>query len=85
MKRLRFRAVDRTGYLTRLENYPTLGKTPRFMGIAPGTDLLYVANETTDNITEFRLNESNQRLEYTGRMICTESPVCITFVNERKE
>ena len=65
-----------------LDFYPTLGLTPRFMSFNPDYSKFYVANEDSDTIIELKLDEETGRLSYTGRIIPTESPVCITFLEE---
>ena len=77
-----YRVNQETGYMTLLDFYPTLGLTPRFMSFNPDYSKFYVANEDTDTIIEFKLDEDTGRLSYTGRIIHTESPVCITFLKE---
>lgn len=74
-----YRINDKTGYLTTLGFYPTLGLTPRFVGFDTKGEFLYAANEDSDNIVEMKLDSEKGTIEYTGRMINTESPVCITF------
>lgn len=74
-----YRINRETGYLTTLGFYPVLGKTPRFMTFNQDGSKLYVANEDSDKIIEMQLSPEKGLLEYTGRAIDTESPVCITF------
>lgn len=38
-----------------------------------------MANEDSDTIVEMKLDSEQGRMEYTGRVIAAESPVCITF------
>ena len=57
---------------------PTLGLTHI---LSPSTTITacFMANGDSDTIVEMRLCEETGRMEYTGRIIHTESPVCITF------
>ena len=72
--------IDRdTGYMKQLGFYPSLGLTPRFITFDPDYGRLYAANEDSDTIVEMKLDSEKGILEYTGRIIETESPVCITF------
>ena len=74
-----YRIDQNTGYMKELGYYPTLGLTPRFIAFNRDYSLFYAANEDSDTIVEMRLCEETGRMEYTGRIIHTESPVCITF------
>ena len=77
-----YRINQNNGYMKLLDFYPTLGLTPRFMSFNPDYSKFYVANEDSDTIIELKLDEETGRLSYTGRIIPTESPVCITFLEE---
>lgn len=68
-----------TGYLTTLGFVPVLGKTPRFITFNDEGTRLYTANEDSDTIVEMKLDADRGLIEYTGRIIKTESPVCISF------
>lgn len=74
-----YRINQRTGYLTNLGFVPVLGKTPRFITFDDHGELLYAANEDSDMIVEMKLDPVRGQIEYTGRTINTESPVCISF------
>lgn len=74
-----YRIDQNTGYMTELGYYPCLGKTPRFITFAPDYKLFYAANEDSDTIVEMKLDSVTGQMSYTGRIIETESPVCITF------
>ena len=72
--------IDRnTGYMKELGYYSCLGLTPRFITFNLDYSRFYVANEDSDTIVEMKLDSDRGILEYTGRVISTESPVCITF------
>lgn len=74
-----YRIDQNTGYMKELGYYPTLGLTPRFISFNLDYSKFYVANEDSDTIIEMKLDSETGRMEYTGRVISTESPVCITF------
>lgn len=74
-----YRIDQHTGYMKELGYYPTLGLTPRFISFNPDYSRFYVANEDSDTIVEMKLDSESGHMEYTGRIIPTESPVCITF------
>lgn len=77
-----YRVNQNNGYMKLLDFYPTLGLTPRFITFNPDYSRFYIANEDSDTIVEMKLDEDTGRLDYTGRIIPTESPVCITFKEE---
>ena len=52
------------------------------MSFNPDYSKFYVANKDSDTIIEMKFDEDSSRLSYTGRIIPTESPVCITFLEE---
>lgn len=71
-----------TGYLTCIGFTDVLGKTPRFMTFDSKGEVLYVANEDSDTIVGFNVDQRTGRLTYNGTTISTESPVCIIFSQE---
>lgn len=74
-----YRIDQETGYMKELGYYPALGLTPRFITFNPDYSKFYLANEDSDTIVEMKLDSDKGQMEYTGRIIPTESPVCITF------
>ncbi len=78
-------AIDQqTGKLTRVENEPTQGKTPRNFGIDPTGKYLLAANQSTDNIVVFKINAETGALDPTGHSINVPSPVCVKFLPVKK-
>jgi 6-phosphogluconolactonase len=74
-------AIDqKTGKLTRVENEPTQGKTPRNFGIDPTGAYLLAANQNSDSIVVFRIDPSTGALTPTGQSVAAPSPVCVKFV-----
>ena len=74
-----YRIDQETGYMKELGYYPAMGLTPRFITFNPDYSHFYMANEDSDTIIEMKLDSEQGRMEYTGRVIAAESPVCITF------
>lgn len=68
-----------TGFLRVIDWTNCEGQTPRFMKMDADGKYLYVANEDSDDIAEFCLEPASGKLQFTGRKIATESPVCIVF------
>lgn len=79
-----YRIDQNTGYMTQAGFYSCLGKTPRFITFNPDYSLFYAANEDSDTIIEMKLDSDTGLMTYTGRIIATESPVCITFRKDGK-
>lgn len=77
-----YRIDQKTGYMKELGYYSCLGKTPRFITFDLDYDKFYMANEDSDTIVEMKLDSESGQMTYTGRIIPTESPVCITFRRE---
>ncbi len=75
-----YRVDQNTGYIKEISYESCQGKTPRFITFDKESNRLYVANEDSDTIVEFLLDEEKEILHFTGRIIDTESPVCITFL-----
>lgn len=69
-----------TGTLTAIDWFATGGQTPRNFAIDPTEKWLLVANQNSDNITLFRINQVSGRLTQTNKAINVKTPVCITFV-----
>jgi 6-phosphogluconolactonase len=66
---------------------PTHAKSPRFFCLDPVAKILYAANadegysaqQNTDTIVPFRINQANGKLTPTGQVIKTSSPCTIVF------
>ena len=74
-----FAADPATGWLTAVDIVQTRGKTPRFFALAPDGRFMFVANEDSDTIATFAVNQATGRIEATGGVVSTGSPVCIVF------
>jgi 6-phosphogluconolactonase len=81
-------AVDpKAGTLTPVDWAPTHAKSPRFFGLDPSAKILYAANadegfsaeQNTDTIVPFSINQANGALTPTGQIIKTNSPCTIVF------
>ncbi|MBV5335959.1 beta-propeller fold lactonase family protein, partial [bacterium] len=55
------------------------GKTPRFFTLGPAEDVLFVANEESDDIVALRIDPASGALTPIGSAAKTGSPVCIVF------
>ena len=53
--------------------------TPRFFALDPSCTLLYAANQDSDTIVTFRVDQATGKLAPTGEVVKTGSPVSIVF------
>jgi 6-phosphogluconolactonase len=74
-------SVDRdTGNLTRTETVPLDGKTPRNFAIDPGGQWLWEANQDSDNVILYRIDQKNGGLMPSGLTLKVPAPTCVLFV-----
>jgi 6-phosphogluconolactonase (cycloisomerase 2 family) len=57
----------------------TYGKCPRFLCLSHHGQMLYVANEQSDAIVQYRVDADSGELSPSGHVVNTASPVCIAF------
>ncbi len=76
----RFVVTPDDGLLTYAGNIPTGGAKPRFFAFGPRAKHLYVANQDSDDITVFHVDQAAGSLIKTGVRIAVGSPSAITFV-----
>jgi 6-phosphogluconolactonase len=73
-------AIDpQKGTLTLVEQTPTGGIMPRSFAIDPTGNYLLAANELTNNIVVFRIDQTTGKLAKTGKEIMVDTPVCLQF------
>lgn len=58
---------------------PTQGKTPRFFALDPSGTRLYAANQDSDTIVAFRVDDRSGTLTPTGQVVTVGSPNAIVF------
>jgi len=68
------------GTLTPVEYTPTQGKTPRSFAIDPTSTLLFAANQQSNNIVVFRIDQKTGHLTPTGQVLDVGAPVCVKFL-----
>lgn len=74
-------SIDEEGKLLPVQHMSTGGKTPRDFEIDPSGNFLLVANQDSDTIVTFKINQTTGLLENTGFIAEIPSPVCIKFLN----
>lgn len=73
-------AVDRTtGLLTRTQNVPSGGRTPRNIRLSPDGEYLFAANENGGNIAQFRVDKATGHLTPTGVSVPIDTPGGLYF------
>jgi len=78
-------AIDqKTGMLTPVEQVLSGGTMPRTFEIDPTGNFLLAANQLTNNIVLFHIDNSTGRLTQAGRQIMVDTPVCLKFVPVEK-
>jgi len=74
-------AIDPTkGTLTKVEQVPPGGTTPRSFAIDPTGSYLFSANELSGNVMVFRIDGNTGRLTPTSINYKIDVPVCVVFV-----
>ena len=74
-------AIDgETGRLSYVGHQSTGGRTPRNFAIDPTGAYLLAANQNTDNIVVFSIDQQTGKLQPTGRTVEVSKPVCIKFI-----
>ncbi|MBS1598089.1 MAG: lactonase family protein [Bacteroidetes bacterium] len=73
-------AIDANGKLTLKGFQPVLGQTPRNFMIDPSGHFLLVANQQSDNVVIFSINQQTGLLKATGRQIKIPNPVCLKMM-----
>ncbi|MCH3950423.1 MAG: lactonase family protein [Acidaminococcus sp.] len=74
-----YRVEEPSGFL-RIEQFISCeGKTPRFITFSPDNKELVVANEDSDTIKFFAIDEKTGKLTFTGKTVATESPTSLVF------
>ena len=53
---------------------------PRSFGIDPTGQYLFVLNQLSNNVVQFKVDPSTGMLSKTGREIKVDTPVCLQFV-----
>jgi len=68
-----------TGELTFVQRQTSYGKNPRDFAIDPTGKFLLVANQNSDSILVFRIDNTTGRLSPTGFKLEIGNPVCLKF------
>jgi len=74
-----FSVNQESGELTLVEHVASRGKDPRDFTIDPTGKFLLVANQNSDTVFVYRINNDTGKLTYTGNSIEIGNPVCLKF------
>jgi 6-phosphogluconolactonase len=74
-----FAVDEQSGKLTPLAHTPTEGRFPRNFALTPTGSHLVVANQFTDDLHVFRLEEEGAELALTAHSAQVPNPTCIQF------
>lgn len=77
-----FAISPQTGAAARIENFSTLGKTPRNFRLDPAGQFLLAENQDSNTIHSFAIDRATGFLKPTGHSISTEKPACIKFMTK---
>ena len=69
--------------LSFVEHTPTQGKIPRNFAVDPTGQFLFVANQETDNIVQYRIDQDTGRLTPTGKVVQVDAPVSLEFLTAK--
>jgi 6-phosphogluconolactonase len=75
-------AANAEGLLSPVGWQFTKGGGPRFIGLDPAGRFLNAANEVGNNVVTFRVDPSSGKLDPTGQVIATGSPVTIVYAGK---
>jgi 6-phosphogluconolactonase len=70
----------KTGTLTMVEFVSSQGKTPGNLGIDPSGAWLIVANQSSDSLVLFRIDQQTGKLLATGQTFQIGTPSCVRFL-----
>ena len=73
--------IGGNGELIKIGAYPSQGKTPRDFEIDPSGKFMLVANQDTNTIVTYEINQETGELIDTGYIEEVPTPVCIKFLN----
>ena len=60
-------------------SFDVMGVNPRHFRVTPDGSWLVVANQDSDDLTVFRVEDCGRRLQYTGRPVAVATPTAICF------
>ncbi|MCS3736869.1 lactonase family protein [Mucilaginibacter dorajii] len=74
-----FSVNQETGALTFVSRQSSFGKNPRDFAIDPTGNFMVVANQSSDSMFVFRIDQNTGKLTQTGIKVDIGNPVCLKF------
>ena len=74
-----FNIESERGDLALRGSFDVMGVNPRHFRVTPDGSWLVVANQDSDDVTVFRVEDFGRRLKYTGRPFAVATPTAICF------
>jgi 6-phosphogluconolactonase len=78
-----FAISPKDGGAVRIENFSTLGNTPRNFRIDPAGQFLLAENQDSNTVHSFAIDRGTGFLKPTGHSITAQKPACIKFMVPR--
>lgn len=76
-------AVEPAGTLTSVDHVSTQGRNPRDFNIDPSGSLLLAANQDSDTVVAFHVDQQTGKLTPAGQVAEVMTPVCVKFSARR--
>jgi 6-phosphogluconolactonase len=76
-----FAINPKSGKLNFVEQYSSMGKSPRNMAIDPSGSFLLVANQNSNDIYVYRINKQTGKLTLTESKLKISGPCCLKFTS----
>ena len=75
-----FSINEESGELELIQSQDSKGLVPRDFTISPDGNFLFVANQNSNTIITFKINQETGKLEETGNVLEISTPVCLKFL-----
>lgn len=71
---------SKTGRLTYVGHESTRGRTPRNFAVDPSGRFLFAANQDSNTVVQFSIDQQTGRLQPSGGIISAPTPVCVKIL-----
>lgn len=73
-------SIQEDGGIKLIGQQEVLGKAPRNFLVDPKGEFVFVANQDSDNIVIFKLDQKSGLMTYTGNQVKVPAPVCVKML-----